>query len=186
MKLKEISYIHAEGYAAGEMKHGPIALIDDGIPVVVIATKGHGYEKVLSNLAEVRAALMDSVPMIVMTGQTITPMLGKDAFQEADVTGITYAVTKHSYLVKDAERHAATHGVMTEAFHIATTGRPGPGADRPAQEHHGSPCRRQFRPVDLPGYYVPEPRRRGRPDEGRHRYLTKAVCSPCSTSATAR
>ncbi len=55
LKLKEISYIHAEGYAAGEMKHGPIALIDDGLPVVVIATKGKGYDKVLSNLAEVRA-----------------------------------------------------------------------------------------------------------------------------------
>jgi glucosamine--fructose-6-phosphate aminotransferase (isomerizing) len=55
LKLKEISYIHAEGYAAGEMKHGPIALIDDGVPVVVIAPKGPGYEKVLSNLAEVRA-----------------------------------------------------------------------------------------------------------------------------------
>jgi glucosamine--fructose-6-phosphate aminotransferase (isomerizing) len=55
LKLKEISYIHAEGYAAGEMKHGPIALIDDGVPVVVIAPKGYGYEKVLSNLAEVRA-----------------------------------------------------------------------------------------------------------------------------------
>ncbi|MGA2196125.1 MAG: glutamine--fructose-6-phosphate transaminase (isomerizing), partial [Bryobacteraceae bacterium] len=55
LKLKEISYIHAEGYAAGEMKHGPIALIDDGLPVVMIATRGNGYDKVLSNLAEVRA-----------------------------------------------------------------------------------------------------------------------------------
>ncbi len=55
LKLKEISYIHAEGYAAGEMKHGPIALIEDGLPVVVIAPRGRGYEKVLSNLAEVRA-----------------------------------------------------------------------------------------------------------------------------------
>ena len=55
LKLKEISYIHAEGYAAGEMKHGPIALIDDGVPVVVLAPRGPGYEKVLSNLAEVRA-----------------------------------------------------------------------------------------------------------------------------------
>jgi glucosamine--fructose-6-phosphate aminotransferase (isomerizing) len=55
LKLKEISYIHAEGYAAGEMKHGPIALIDDGLPVVVIATQGKGYDKVLSNLEEVRA-----------------------------------------------------------------------------------------------------------------------------------
>jgi glucosamine--fructose-6-phosphate aminotransferase (isomerizing) len=55
LKLKEISYIHAEGYAAGEMKHGPIALIDDGMPVVVITPQGKGYDKVLSNLAEVRA-----------------------------------------------------------------------------------------------------------------------------------
>ncbi len=55
LKLKEISYIHAEGYAAGEMKHGPIALIDEEMPVVVLATRGHGYEKVVSNLEEVRA-----------------------------------------------------------------------------------------------------------------------------------
>jgi glucosamine--fructose-6-phosphate aminotransferase (isomerizing) len=55
LKLKEISYIHAEGYAAGEMKHGPIALIDDELPVVVLAPRGPHYEKVISNLAEVRA-----------------------------------------------------------------------------------------------------------------------------------
>ena len=55
MKLKEISYIHAEGYAAGEMKHGPIALIDDKMPVVVVVPRGPGYEKVMSNLTEVKA-----------------------------------------------------------------------------------------------------------------------------------
>src|SRR5207302_4148809 len=55
LKLKEISYIHAEGYAAGEMKHGPIALIDEHLPVVVLAPRGPFYEKVVSNLAEVRA-----------------------------------------------------------------------------------------------------------------------------------
>jgi glucosamine--fructose-6-phosphate aminotransferase (isomerizing) len=55
LKLKEISYIHAEGYASGEMKHGPIALIDEHMPVVVIAPKGPGYDKVMSNLAEVKA-----------------------------------------------------------------------------------------------------------------------------------
>ena len=55
LKLKEISYIHAEGYAAGEMKHGPIALVDEQLPVVVIAPRGPGYEKVLSNLTEVKA-----------------------------------------------------------------------------------------------------------------------------------
>ena len=55
LKLKEISYIHAEGYAAGEMKHGPIALIDENMPVVVIATKGELHEKLVSNLEQVRA-----------------------------------------------------------------------------------------------------------------------------------
>jgi glutamine---fructose-6-phosphate transaminase (isomerizing) len=55
LKLKEISYIHAEGYAAGEMKHGPIALIDQNVPVVVLAPKGPGYEKMLGNAEEVRA-----------------------------------------------------------------------------------------------------------------------------------
>ena len=55
LKLKEISYIHAEGYAAGEMKHGPIALIDEKMPVVVIATKSPIYDKVISNLEQVRA-----------------------------------------------------------------------------------------------------------------------------------
>jgi glucosamine--fructose-6-phosphate aminotransferase (isomerizing) len=55
LKLKEISYIHAEGYASGEMKHGPIALIDEHMPVVVLAPKGPGYDKVMSNLAEVKA-----------------------------------------------------------------------------------------------------------------------------------
>jgi glucosamine--fructose-6-phosphate aminotransferase (isomerizing) len=55
LKLKEISYIHAEGYAAGEMKHGPIALIDEDMPVVVIATRGLLYEKVISNLEQVRS-----------------------------------------------------------------------------------------------------------------------------------
>jgi len=55
LKLKEISYIHAEGYAAGEMKHGPIALIDEDMPVVVIANRSPVYEKVMSNLEQVRS-----------------------------------------------------------------------------------------------------------------------------------
>ena len=64
LKLKEISYIHAEGYASGEMKHGPIALIDDGMPVVVIAPKGPGYDKVMSNLQEVKAREGKSSPWL--------------------------------------------------------------------------------------------------------------------------
>ena len=66
LKLKEISYIHAEGYPAGEMKHGPIALLDEKVPVVAIATKGTVYEKVLSNAQEAKARdarLIGVVPM---------------------------------------------------------------------------------------------------------------------------
>ena len=55
LKLKEISYIHAEGYPAAEMKHGPIALIDQNMPVVVLATKDHSYDKIVSNIQEVKA-----------------------------------------------------------------------------------------------------------------------------------
>jgi glucosamine--fructose-6-phosphate aminotransferase (isomerizing) len=55
LKLKEISYIHAEGYAAGEMKHGPIALIDENMPVVALLQQGHTYEKMLSNVEEVKS-----------------------------------------------------------------------------------------------------------------------------------
>jgi len=65
LKLKEISYIHAEGYAAGEMKHGPIALLEKAVPVVVVATKGHTYEKVISNIQEVKAR--DSYVIAVAT-----------------------------------------------------------------------------------------------------------------------
>jgi glucosamine--fructose-6-phosphate aminotransferase (isomerizing) len=66
LKLKEISYIHAEGYAAGEMKHGPIALIDSRMPVVVIAPKGSTYEKTISNLEEIKAR--DGIVIAVATG----------------------------------------------------------------------------------------------------------------------
>jgi glucosamine--fructose-6-phosphate aminotransferase (isomerizing) len=55
LKLKELSYLHAEGYPAGELKHGPIALVEDGVPVVAVATECHVYPKVLSNIQEVRA-----------------------------------------------------------------------------------------------------------------------------------
>src|SRR5262247_633440 len=91
-----------------------------GRPGVVLVTSGPGATNTVTGLL---TALMDSAPVVVITGQTITPMLGKDAFQEADVTGITYPVVKHSYLVRDA---ADIPRVVREAFHIATTGRPGP------------------------------------------------------------
>ena len=75
LKLKEISYIHAEGYAAGEMKHGPIALIDEGLPVVVLATPGPGYEKILGNIEEVRAR-GGRVIAVHVEGDARVPKLG--------------------------------------------------------------------------------------------------------------
>jgi acetolactate synthase-1/2/3 large subunit len=118
-----------------------------GRPGVVLVTSGPGATNTVTGLL---TAQMDSVPVIVLTGQTISPMLGKDAFQEADVTGITYPVVKHSYLVKDA---ADIPRVAREAFFIAASGRPGPVLiDLPKDVTQG-PCDAPFvDEVDLPGY----------------------------------
>ena len=72
LKLKEISYIHAEGYPAAEMKHGPIALIDEELPVIIIATKDSYYEKIVSNIQEVKAR-KGKVIVIVSEGENIIP-----------------------------------------------------------------------------------------------------------------
>ena len=121
-----------------------------GKPGVVLVTSGPGATNTVTGLL---TSHMDSVPIIVLTGQTISSMLGKDGFQEADVTGITYPVVKHSYLVKDATDIPRT---TREAFHIATTGRPGPVLiDLPKDVTQG-PCDTPFvDEIDLPGYTVP-------------------------------
>ena len=74
LKLKEISYIHAEGFPAGELKHGPIALVEEGVPVVAIATQCHIYPKMLSNIQEVRARGAEVIA-IVTEGDTEAPAL---------------------------------------------------------------------------------------------------------------
>jgi glucosamine--fructose-6-phosphate aminotransferase (isomerizing) len=83
LKLKEISYIHAEGYAAGEMKHGPIALIEDGLPVVVLATPGPGYDKILGNISEVRAR-GGRVIAICVDGDQRVPQVSDETIQVPD------------------------------------------------------------------------------------------------------
>jgi len=117
---------------------------------VVLVTSGPGATNTVTGLL---TAQMDSAPLVVICGQTISPMLGKDAFQEADVTGITYPVVKHSYLVKAP---ADIPRIVREAFHIATSGRPGPVLiDLPKDIGQG-PCIAPFTDVlDLPGYTVP-------------------------------
>ncbi len=99
----------AEGYARST-----------GKPGVVLVTSGPGATNVVTGLAD---ALMDSIPIVVITGQVPTHLIGTDAFQEADTVGITRHCTKHNYLVKDPANLGA---VIHEAFHIATSGRPGP------------------------------------------------------------
>ena len=129
----------ADGYARSTGRVG-----------VALVTSGPGATNTVTGLL---TALMDSVPMIVLTGQTITPMLGKDAFQEADVTGITYPVVKHSYLVKNVNDIPR---VMKEAFYIATTGRPGPVLIDLPKDVTSAKCTAPFvDKVNLPGYTVP-------------------------------
>ncbi|MCJ7806844.1 MAG: thiamine pyrophosphate-binding protein, partial [Clostridia bacterium] len=91
-----------------------------GRPGVVFATSGPGATNLVTGIAN---AYMDSVPLVLITGQVASAFIGTDAFQEADITGITLPVTKHSYLVKDIEE---LPGVLAEAFYIASTGRQGP------------------------------------------------------------
>jgi acetolactate synthase-1/2/3 large subunit len=121
-----------------------------GRPGVALVTSGPGATNTVTGLL---TAHMDSAPIIVITGQTNTGNLGKDAFQEADVTGITYPVVKHSYLVKSP---AEIPRVVREAFHIATTGRPGPVLVDVPKDVSSAPCSAPFADeVDLPGYRVP-------------------------------
>jgi acetolactate synthase-1/2/3 large subunit len=99
----------AEGYAKAT-----------GKPGVVIVTSGPGATNTVTGIAD---ALMDSVPIVVFSGQVALKLIGNDAFQEADSVGITRPITKHNYLVRDVTELART---IKEAFYIATTGRPGP------------------------------------------------------------
>src|SRR6188768_990434 len=99
----------AEGYARSTGKVG-----------VALVTSGPGATNMVTPLAD---ALMDSIPMVCITGQVATHLIGSDAFQEADTVGLTRHCTKHNYLVKDP---ADLGSVIHEAFHIATSGRPGP------------------------------------------------------------
>ena len=91
-----------------------------GKPGVCIATSGPGATNLVTALAD---AYMDSVPMVAITGQVPSPLIGTDAFQEVDITGVTLPITKHNELVTRTDRIPAA---IAEAFHIATTGRPGP------------------------------------------------------------
>src|SRR4051812_5456150 len=99
----------ADGYARATGKAG-----------VALVTSGPGVTNAITGIA---TAFMDSIPMVILTGQVSTHAIGEDAFQECDTVGITRPCVKHNFLVKDVNELAVT---IKKAFHIATTGRPGP------------------------------------------------------------
>ncbi len=116
---------------------------------VIIVTSGPGACNLTTGLA---TAMMDSVPVVAMTGQVRTELIGNDAFQEADTTGITRPITKHNVIVKDVKDLART---IREAFLIASTGRPGPVLiDIPVDVAVAKCAHTLSEPVKLPGYRV--------------------------------
>jgi acetolactate synthase-1/2/3 large subunit len=118
-----------------------------GRPGVCLVTSGPGATNTVTGIAN---AHMDSIPLVVFTGQVATHVIGTDAFQESDITGITIPITKHNYLVKDSRELPE---VIKEAFHIATTGRPGPVlVDLPVDVSKGAVSFDYSREVKLPGY----------------------------------
>jgi acetolactate synthase-1/2/3 large subunit len=118
-----------------------------GKPGVVLVTSGPGAGNTITGIM---TAQMDSVPMIIITGQQVTWMLGKDAFQEADIFGITIPIVKHNYLVRETNELPR---IAREAFHIATTGRPGPVLIDVPKNISQSPFTGDLdAEIDLPGY----------------------------------
>ncbi|PNW08346.1 acetolactate synthase large subunit [Microbacterium testaceum] len=126
----------AEGYAAASGKVG-----------VAIATSGPGATNLVTAIAD---AYMDSVPLVCITGQVFSTLMGTDAFQEADIVGITMPITKHSFLVKTAEE---IPGAIAAAFEIASTGRPGPVLVDITKDAQQAEAPFVWPPkVELPGY----------------------------------
>ncbi|MEE9275972.1 MAG: biosynthetic-type acetolactate synthase large subunit, partial [bacterium] len=134
----------AEGYARASGKVG-----------VCLVTSGPGATNLITGITD---AYMDSIPIVCLTGQVSTSMVGNDAFQEADIVGMTRTVTKHNYLIKDIEDLAPS---IREAFHIARTGRPGPVLiDLPKDIILGETIFKIPEEVDIRGY---KPRTKGHP-----------------------
>jgi acetolactate synthase-1/2/3 large subunit len=142
-KIRHVLVRHEQG--AGHMAQGYAHVT--GKPGVAVVTSGPAATNIVTPLCD---AFMDSIPMVVVTGQVALASIGSDAFQECDTTGITMAVTKHNYLVTDP---ADIPRIVKEAFHIATTGRPGPVLiDLPKDISNEMMEWYWPESVDLPGY----------------------------------
>ena len=139
----------ADGYARATGKVG-----------VAMATTGPGATNLVTGIA---TAMMDSSPMVCITGQVPTSVIGTDAFQEADVTGVTLPITKHNYLVTDGARTSPNRSARPSTSPAA--GRPGPGAGRPPQGRPDRPHRVHYptgRRSTCPGYRPVPDGHRGR------------------------
>ncbi|WP_110250618.1 biosynthetic-type acetolactate synthase large subunit [Streptohalobacillus salinus] len=118
-----------------------------GKPGVVISTSGPGATNLVTGITD---AMIDSLPLVVFTGQVNQPVIGTDAFQEADIIGITTPITKHNYQVRKV---SDLPRVIKEAFHIATTGRPGPVVIDIPKDVAANPCQDSYdNSFHLPGY----------------------------------
>jgi len=137
MRHEQAAAHAADGYARATGKVG-----------VCLATSGPGATNLVTGIA---TAYMDSSPIVAVTGQVATPFIGKDAFQEVDITGITLPITKHNYLVTEVE---ALPTVIKEAFHIARSGRPGPVLIDIAKDVQAASTEYEYpAEVNLPGYH---------------------------------
>jgi acetolactate synthase-1/2/3 large subunit len=142
-QLRHILVRHEQGAAHAADGYARVT----GRPGVAWATSGPGATNLVTGIA---TAQMDSIPMVIITGQVARAAIGSDAFQETDTTGITLPITKHNYLVMDA---ADIPRVIKEAFHIASTGRPGPVlVDIPKDVQQEEAEFVYPDEIDLPGY----------------------------------
>jgi len=147
----------AEGYAKATGKVG-----------VVLVTSGPGATNTVTGIAD---AYMDSVPIVVFTGQVATHLIGNDAFQEADIVGITRPITKHSFLVRDVKNLAT---VIKKAFFIASSGRPGPVVVDLPKDVINASCEFEYPPeINIRGY---------KPKYVGHRNQIKKAAKAISTS----
>ena len=172
-KMNHVLVRHEQG--AGHAAQG-YAMVTGRVGVC-IATSGPGATNLVTAIMD---AHMDSVPMVAITGQVSSGVIGTDAFQEADIVGITMPITKHSFLVTDP--NDIPH-VMAEAFHLASTGRPGPVLVDVAKDAQQGQMTFSWPPkIDLPGYRPGGARPQQAGPRGRPAHCRRPA-SPCSTSA---
>lgn len=159
-KIRHILVRHEQGAAFAADGYARVK----GKPGVCFATSGPGATNLLTGIAN---SYMDSIPVIYFTGQVPLSVIGTDAFQETDITGITVPITKHNYLVDDVKDLART---IKEAFHIATHGRPGPVLiDLPKDVQVHETKFKYPEKVNLPGF---NPRYEGSPGQIKHAIST--------------